>query len=61
MKYIKAKTQLHQTIVDKCLKTLTQKQLVKTVTDIRVRMMPCHRELRLSALLSILRALKPTC
>ncbi|KAI0734417.1 RNA polymerase Rpc34 subunit-domain-containing protein [Fomitopsis betulina] len=26
---------LHQTIVDKCLKTLTQKQLVKTVTDIR--------------------------
>ncbi|KAH9894365.1 RNA polymerase Rpc34 subunit-domain-containing protein [Cubamyces lactineus] len=30
----KVKTQLHQTIVDKCLKSLTQKQLVKTVTDV---------------------------
>ncbi|KAI0638327.1 RNA polymerase Rpc34 subunit-domain-containing protein [Trametes polyzona] len=34
-KHIKIKTQLHQTIVDKCLKSLTQKQLVKTVTDVR--------------------------
>ncbi|CDO68355.1 hypothetical protein BN946_scf184815.g2 [Trametes cinnabarina] len=34
-KHIKVKTQLHQTIVDKCLKSLTQKQLVKTVTDVR--------------------------
>ncbi|KAJ8482862.1 hypothetical protein ONZ51_g5092 [Trametes cubensis] len=34
-KHIKAKTQLHQTVVDRCLKSLTQKQLVKTVTDVR--------------------------
>ncbi|KAI0336658.1 hypothetical protein GY45DRAFT_1237650 [Cubamyces sp. BRFM 1775] len=34
-KHIKAKTQLHQIVVDQCLKSLTQKQLVKTVTDVR--------------------------
>ncbi|KAH9887260.1 RNA polymerase Rpc34 [Cubamyces lactineus] len=34
-KHIKAQTQLHQTVVDRCLKSLTQKQLVKTVTDVR--------------------------
>ncbi|KAI9061468.1 RNA polymerase Rpc34 [Trametes sanguinea] len=34
-KHIKAQTQLHQTVVDKCLKSLTQKQLVKTVPDVR--------------------------
>ncbi len=35
-KHIKTQTQLHQSVVDKCLKTLTQKQLIKTVTDVRV-------------------------
>ncbi|KZT02415.1 uncharacterized protein LAESUDRAFT_661947 [Laetiporus sulphureus 93-53] len=34
-KHIKAKTQLHQVVVDKCLKSLTQKQLIKTVNDVR--------------------------
>ncbi|KAI0794239.1 RNA polymerase Rpc34 subunit-domain-containing protein [Fomes fomentarius] len=34
-KHIKTQTQLHQTVVDKCLKTLTHKQLIKTVTDVR--------------------------
>ncbi|TFY58453.1 hypothetical protein EVJ58_g6403 [Rhodofomes roseus] len=34
-KYIKVKTQLHQTIVDKCLRSLTQKRLIKTVNDVR--------------------------
>ncbi|KAI0371340.1 hypothetical protein BV20DRAFT_1035339 [Pilatotrama ljubarskyi] len=34
-KHIKAKTQLHQTVVDRCLKSLTQKQLIKTVPDVR--------------------------
>ena len=35
-KHIKTQTQLHQTVVDRCLKTLTQKQLIKTVPDVRV-------------------------
>ncbi|KAI0726702.1 RNA polymerase Rpc34, partial [Fomitopsis betulina] len=39
MKHIKVKTQLHQTIVDKCLKSLTQKQLVKIVNDVRIYML----------------------
>ncbi|KAI0360393.1 hypothetical protein OH77DRAFT_1516896 [Trametes cingulata] len=34
-KHIKVKTQLHQTIVDRCLKSLTHKQLIKTVPDVR--------------------------
>ncbi|KAI1790131.1 RNA polymerase Rpc34 subunit-domain-containing protein [Ganoderma leucocontextum] len=34
-KHIKGQTQLHQTLVDKCLKSLTQKQLIKTVNDVR--------------------------
>ncbi|RPD63997.1 hypothetical protein L227DRAFT_521286 [Lentinus tigrinus ALCF2SS1-6] len=34
-KHIKVKTQLHQAVVDKCLKSLTQKQLIRTVTDVR--------------------------
>ncbi|KAI0718540.1 RNA polymerase III subunit Rpc34 [Cerioporus squamosus] len=31
-KHLKAKTQLHQTVIDRCLKALTQKKLVKTAT-----------------------------
>ncbi|EIW51661.1 uncharacterized protein TRAVEDRAFT_137014 [Trametes versicolor FP-101664 SS1] len=34
-KHIKAKTQLHQTVVDRCLKSLTKRQLIKTVPDVR--------------------------
>ncbi|KAJ3557046.1 hypothetical protein NM688_g1683 [Phlebia brevispora] len=30
-KHIKAKTELHQTVIDRCLKSLTQKQLVKAL------------------------------
>ncbi|KAI0059533.1 hypothetical protein BV25DRAFT_1049843 [Artomyces pyxidatus] len=36
-KHIKAKTQLHQTVVDRALKSLTQKGLVKTVPDVRYK------------------------
>lgn len=32
-KHLKAKTQLHQTVIDRCLKSLTQKRLVKTATN----------------------------
>ncbi|KAI0674601.1 RNA polymerase Rpc34 [Trametes maxima] len=34
-KHIKAKTQLHQTVVDRCHKSLTQKRLIKTVPDVQ--------------------------
>ncbi|KAI0646594.1 RNA polymerase Rpc34 subunit-domain-containing protein [Trametes meyenii] len=34
-KHIKAKTQLHQTVVDRCLKSLTQKRMIKTVPDVQ--------------------------
>ncbi|KDQ54551.1 hypothetical protein JAAARDRAFT_38229 [Jaapia argillacea MUCL 33604] len=34
-KHIKSKTGLHQTVVDKCLKLLVQKQLVKATSDVR--------------------------
>jgi hypothetical protein len=35
-KHIKAKTELHQTIIDRCLKSLVQKQLVKAVKSVKV-------------------------
>lgn len=37
-KHIKAKTELHQTILDRCLKSLVQKKLVKAVSgSVQVR------------------------
>ncbi|KAK0468096.1 RNA polymerase Rpc34 subunit-domain-containing protein [Desarmillaria tabescens] len=34
-KHLKAKTNLHQTIIDRCLKTLTQKKLIKRVQSVQ--------------------------
>lgn len=34
-KHLKAKTELHQTIIDRCLKSLVQKQLVKSIKAVR--------------------------
>lgn len=36
-KHLKAKTELHQTVIDRCLKALVQKQLVKAIKAVRVR------------------------
>lgn len=36
-KHLKAKTELHQTVIDRCLKSLVQKQLVKSIKAVRVR------------------------
>jgi DNA-directed RNA polymerase III subunit RPC6 len=36
-KHIKAKTELHQTVIDRCLKSLAQKQLIKEVKSVKVR------------------------
>lgn len=33
---MKTKTNLHQTIIDRCLKTLTQKRLIKRVPSVQV-------------------------
>lgn len=35
-KHLKTKTNLHQTIIDRCLKTLAQKRLVKRVPSVQV-------------------------
>ncbi|TDL14995.1 hypothetical protein BD410DRAFT_756850 [Rickenella mellea] len=35
-KHLKAKTELHQTIIDRCLKSLVQKDLVKGITGVKV-------------------------
>ncbi|KAH9941555.1 RNA polymerase Rpc34 subunit-domain-containing protein [Amylocystis lapponica] len=34
-KHLKSKTELHQTVIDRCLKSLTQKQLVKAVKSVK--------------------------
>ncbi|PPQ95506.1 hypothetical protein CVT26_008534 [Gymnopilus dilepis] len=34
-KHLKAKTSLHQTVIDRCLKTLTQKNLIKRVPSVQ--------------------------
>ncbi|KAH7882932.1 RNA polymerase Rpc34 subunit-domain-containing protein [Phlebopus sp. FC_14] len=34
-KHLKAKTELHQTVIDRCLKALVQKQLVKSIKAVR--------------------------
>lgn len=39
-KHLKAKTELHQTVIDRCLKSLTQKQLIKAVKSVKVRDRP---------------------
>ena len=37
-KHIKVKTELHQTVIDRCLKSLTQKKLVKCISgSVQVR------------------------
>jgi len=36
-KHLKAKTDLHQTVIDRCLKTLVQKQIIKSVTNVKHR------------------------
>ena len=33
---MKAKTELHQTVIDRCLKSLVQKQLIKSVKGVKV-------------------------
>ena len=35
-KHLKAKTELHQTVIDRILKSLVQKQLVKSVKSVKV-------------------------
>ena len=35
-KYLKAKTELRQTVIDRCLKSLVQKQLIKAVKGVKV-------------------------
>ena len=35
-KHLKTKTELHQTVIDRCLKSLTQKQLVKSIKNVKV-------------------------
>jgi DNA-directed RNA polymerase III subunit RPC6 len=57
-KHLKAKTELHQTVIDRCLKSLLQKQLIKPHKDVRVRihtpsypvMALCYSEASLSPL-----------
>ncbi|KAI8972446.1 RNA polymerase Rpc34 subunit-domain-containing protein [Trametes punicea] len=34
-KHLKAKTELHQTVIDRCLKSLSQKQLIKSVKSVK--------------------------
>ena len=41
-KHLKAKTELHQTVIDRCIKSLMQKQLIKAVKSVKV----CDRHLR---------------
>lgn len=36
-KHLKAKTELHQTVIDRCIKSLMQKQLIKAVKSVKVR------------------------
>lgn len=36
MKHLKTKTELHQNVIDKCLKSLLQKQLIKAIKNVKV-------------------------
>jgi RNA polymerase Rpc34 subunit len=40
-KHLKAKTELHQTVIDRCLKSLVQKQLIKSVKGVKVFPLIC--------------------
>jgi hypothetical protein len=42
-KHLKAKTELHQTVIDRCLKSLVQKQLIKSVKGVKVFFIICPR------------------
>ena len=45
-KHLKAKTELHQTVIDRCLKSLVQKQLIKATKSVKVRAYtPCSSHL----------------
>lgn len=37
VKHLKTKTELHQNVIDKCLKSLLQKQLIKAIKNVKVR------------------------
>ena len=41
-KHLKGKTDLHQTVIDRCIKTLTQKQLIKAVKSVKVLTTSSH-------------------
>ena len=45
-KHLKAKTNLAQALIDKCLKVLTQKKLIKRVQSVQVRASPFMPTLR---------------
>jgi DNA-directed RNA polymerase III subunit RPC6 len=39
-KHIKVKTELHQTVLDRCLKSLVQKQRIKAVKSVKESRLP---------------------
>ena len=41
-KHLKGKTELHQTVIDRCLKSLVQKQLIKSIKAVKVCTLPCR-------------------
>jgi RNA polymerase Rpc34 subunit len=43
-KHLKAKTELHQTVIDRCLKSLVQKQLIKSVKGVKVYQSVFHSD-----------------
>ena len=59
-KHLKAKTELHQTVIDRCLKSLSQKQLIKSVKSVKVRNSPTPIQSPPHIIHSILRG-KSTC
>jgi DNA-directed RNA polymerase III subunit RPC6 len=50
-KHLKAKTELHQTIITRCLKSLESKQLIKAVKSVKVRFIYCAEADRFRATL----------
>lgn len=42
-KHLKAKTELHQTVIDRCLKSLVQKQLIKATKSVKVHILSSYR------------------
>ena len=41
-KHLKGKTELHQTVIDRCLKSLMQKQLIKSIKAVKVCAFPTN-------------------